>query len=116
MTGQMTQEGVKEYQSMVLKLYLQLPETPSKASSHDRKTAAMLHASGFSVDTVESALLLASLRRLGRSSDMPSLSPIRSLAYFFPVIQEMLANPVPKDYVEHLREKLLRLSQKIQSG
>ncbi len=54
------QENVEEYAAAALKLYLHLPETPLKASSNDRQTAANLHARGISLETIESALLLAS--------------------------------------------------------
>jgi hypothetical protein len=94
----------------VLNLYIQLPETPLKPSSNDRQTAALLQAQGIPLFAVESALLLASIRRLGRSPDMPPLSPIRSLAYFLPVIQEVLANPFPDDYLQYLRIKARSLS------
>jgi len=112
MIRKITQEDGNEYLSAVLKLYLQLPETPSRAGPNDRKSAAELHARGIKLATVESAFLLASLRRLGRSPEMPPLSPIRSLAYFFPVIQELLDNPIPDDYTEYLRRKVRLLSDK----
>jgi hypothetical protein len=105
-------EDANGYLSAVLELYLQLPETPSRASTNDRKSAAALHARGISLTTVESAFLLASLRRLGRSPDMPPLSPIHSLAYFFPVIQELIDNPISDDYVEYLRRKVSGFSDK----
>jgi hypothetical protein len=101
-----------EHLSAVLKLYLQLPETPSRTSPNDRESAAELHARGIKLATIESAFLLASLRRLARSPDMPPLTPIRSLAYFFPVIQELLDNPIPDDYVEYLRRKVALLSSR----
>jgi hypothetical protein len=112
MIGKIAQEEIDGYVSAVLKLYLELPETPSKASSNDRQSAANLHARGTSLITIESAFLLASFRRLGRSLDMPPLSPIRSLAYFFPVIQEILDNPIPDDYLEYLRKKMRSLSSR----
>jgi hypothetical protein len=34
------------------------------------------------------------------------LSPIRSLAYFRPVIDELRANPAPESYLDYLRLKL----------
>ena len=105
-----TREDVHGYVASVLTLYLQLPETPLKASSHDRQTAAALHARGVALFAVESALLLASVRRLGRSPELPPLSPIRSLAYFLPVIQELLDNPIPEDYLAYLRMKAHSLS------
>ena len=45
---------------------------------------------------------------------MPKLSPIRSLAYFFPVIQELLDNPIPDDYREYLRRKVRLLESRRQ--
>jgi hypothetical protein len=94
----------------VLKLYLKLPETPPKATFNDKQTAAKLLKSGVMLSTIESALLLATVRRLGRPPEMPPLSPIRSFAYFLPVIQELLNNPIPDDYLEYLRMKVRLLS------
>ena len=44
MTGHAFQEESRGYTAAVLKAYLQLPETPSKANFNDRQTAAALHA------------------------------------------------------------------------
>ena len=114
MIREIPEEDDGEYLSAVLKLYLKLPETPSRAGPHDRKSAAALRARGIKLATVESALLLASLRRLGRPRDLPPLSPIRSLAYFFPVIQELLDNPIRDDYREYLRRKVQLLDSRRQ--
>ena len=108
----MTLQDNTEFLSAVLKLYLNLTETPSRASANDRTSAAELQARGISLAAVESALLLASIRRLARSPDMPPLSPIRSLAYFFPVIDEVLANPLPESYLDYLRRKVDLLSSR----
>jgi hypothetical protein len=102
-------EDAAQYIAATLLFYLQLPETPLRASSHDRQTVTDLHVRGISLDTIESALLLASVRRLSRSPDSPPLSPIRSLAYFLPVIDEILRNPIPDDYLEYLRRKVKSL-------
>jgi hypothetical protein len=99
-------EDIDEYAAAALKLYLQLPETPLRPSDNDRRTAEMLYARGIRLATIESALLMASIRRLVRSPDLPPLSPIRSLAYFLPVVEEILFNPVPDDYLAYLRKKV----------
>ena len=99
-------DDLSEYVAATLKLYLRLPETPLKASSNYKRTAEELYARGISLATIESAMLLAAVRRLSRSTDMPQLSPIRSLAYFLPVIEEILFNPVPNDYLGYLRKKV----------
>jgi hypothetical protein len=100
----------QDYQSMVLKLYRQLPETPSRIHPNDRKMAKMLCDQKVPLAIIESAFLLASLRRRIRSPDVPPLSPIRSLAYFLPVIQEVHAHPFSDDYLEYLRRKVASLS------
>ena len=110
MTGHAFQEETRGYTTAVINAYLQLPETPPKASFNDRQTAAALRVRGVPLFAVESALLLASVRRLGRSPDMPPLSPIRSLAYFLPVIQEVLNQPISEDYLGYLRMKVSYLS------
>ena len=94
------------YVAAVLALYLGLPQTPLRASAHDQRLARRLHDHGVHLHVVESAFLLASLRRLLRPADLPPLSPIRSLAYFQPVIDELLASPGPDNYLEYLRLKL----------
>jgi len=103
------QQDSNDYVAEVLKLYLELPETPRKVGLNDKITAAGLYESSIQMNTVESAFLLASIRRLGRSSDLPPLSPIRSLAYFLPVIQELLSNPISDEYLKYLRMKVCSL-------
>ena len=98
------------YVAAVLILYVQLPETPLRASVQDQWQARRLHDRGVPLHLVETALLLASLRRLVRPTDVPPLPPIRSLAYFLPVIEELLAHPAPDGYVEYLRLKLRRMA------
>jgi hypothetical protein len=100
------------YVDAVILLYVELPETPLSAGSQDRRHARRLHDNGIPLQLVESALLLASLRRLVRPADLPPLTPIRSLAYFQPVIDELLVNPMPDHYLEYLRTKLNRFAEK----
>src|SRR5215471_17015307 len=96
------------------------PCSSCMSNSRKRPCAPMFKISGkldastivrFPLRVVESAFLLASLRRLARPSDGPPLSPIRSLAYFLPVIDELLAHPSPDNYLEYLRLKLRRLAE-----
>ena len=98
------------YVAAVTILYVELPETPLRASVQDQMQARRLFARGIPLRLVETALLLASLRRLVRPADVPALPPIRSLAYFLPVIEELLSQPVPGNYLEYLRLKLCRMA------
>jgi hypothetical protein len=99
------------YVAAVLKLYLDLPDTPLRPSPLDQSLACKLQQQAVPLPLVESALLLATLRRLCRSSDLPPLPKIRSLAYFLPVIEELQQQPLPNGYLGYLRLKLRKLSQ-----
>jgi hypothetical protein len=94
------------YVAAVLALYVELPDTPLRASAQDQWLARRLQEHSVPLSLVESALLLGSLRRLIRPADLPPLSPIRSLAYFQPVIAELQQNPLPDSYLHYLRLKL----------
>jgi hypothetical protein len=98
------------YVADVLLLYVELPETPLRAGVQDQWRARRWHDLGVPLCVVESAFLLGSLRRLLRPADAPPLSPIRSLAYFQPVLDELIANPPPENYLDYLRLKLRRLA------
>jgi hypothetical protein len=102
----MTPAGEPAYVAAVLILYTDLPDTPLRPSPQDRALARRLHEQGVPLSVVESALLLASLRRLIRPSGVPPLPRIRSLAYFQPVIVEVQEQPLPAGYLDYLRLKL----------
>ena len=98
--------GPATYIAAVLTLYLDLPDTPLRPSVSDQWLARRFHDDGVPLHAVETALLLGSLRRLIRPTGRPRLSPIRSLAYFRPVIEELQIHPVPDGYLDYLRLKL----------
>jgi hypothetical protein len=93
------------YVATLIMLYIDLPETPLRAGPQDQSTAHKLYQQGVPLSLAEGALLLASLRRLIRDSDRPPLPPIRSLAYFQPVITELQHQPPPEGYLDYLRRK-----------
>jgi len=100
----------------VLQMYVALPETPTRPRPHDRKLAQELRERGIEIPIVEAALLLASVRRLARNSKAPKLSPVRSLHYFLPVIEEIRIAPLAADYLRYLREKLAGLVRMTRLG
>jgi len=51
----------------------------------------------------------AAVRRLIRPADAPPLTDVRSLAYFLPVIEEVLDMEVGEEYFQYARQKLQRL-------
>jgi hypothetical protein len=90
-----------------------LPTSRMRVSASDQWLAPHFHQDGLPLETIETALLLGSLRRLIRPADAPRLAPFRSLAYFRPVIEELQDNPAPANYRDYLR---LKLRQAIKAG
>ena len=105
----------RAYTQTVLSHYLELPHTPTRARPPDRQLAAHFYDRAIPLATVQDALLLATSRRLLRDAALPPLSPIRSLYYFLPVVEELLETPLPPGYAQHLERKL-RAHHKAQRG
>jgi hypothetical protein len=101
--------GQEEYTRQVLEAYRKTPGTMGTARRADRILAAQLYQRGLSLKVIENALVLAATRRLIRPADAPPLGTIRSLAYFLPVIEEVLQLRVTPNYFDHLRHKLARV-------
>jgi hypothetical protein len=99
----------EEYVRQVLEAYRKTPGTMGTVRRADRTLAAQLYQRGLSVKVIENALVLAATRRIIRPTDAPPLATIRSLAYFLPVIEEVLELRVSPDYFEYLRHKLERV-------
>ena len=99
----MSREG---YVRKLLEAYRTTPGTTGRIRRPDRVLAAQLHQRGVPLLAVENALVLAVTRRLMHSPEAPPLGTIRSLAYFVPVIEEVLQGTVGQDYFNYLRNRL----------
>jgi hypothetical protein len=96
-----------DYLRRLLALYCGLPHTAARRPfPADRRIAEQLFDRSISLETIEAAFLLASARRIYRDLQAPPLTSIRSLAYFLPVIDEVLHQPPDPGYVSYLRFKL----------
>ena len=101
--------GQEEYVRQVLEAYRKTPGTMGTVRRADRMLAAELYQRGVAVSVIENAFVLAAIRRLMRPADSPPLGRIRSLAYFLPVIEEVLGLRISPDYFQYLRHKLQRI-------
>src|SRR5438094_7891101 len=95
-------DSLTPYVSKVLTLYLELPETLLHTTLYDQKRAAEFELRGVPLDLMEAAFLLGSLRRLFRPRGALPLSRIRSLAYFQPLIDDLILSPLSDDRGEYL--------------
>ncbi len=96
----------RDYVRRLLEAYRTTPGTCGSVRRPDRLLAAQLHQRGVPLEEVENALTLAAARRLARPADAPSLGIIRSLAYFLPVIEEVLSLQVSPEYFRYLRNRI----------
>jgi hypothetical protein len=103
-------DGQEQYIRQVLEAYRKTPGTMGTIRRPDRVLAAQLFQRGVSVSVIENAFVLAATRRLVRPADAAPLGTIRSLAYFLPVIDEVIAMRVSPDYVHYVRRKLERIA------
>ena len=100
--------GREEYIQRILSAYRQTPGTAGVIRRADRLLAAQWYARGVSLQAVENDLVLAASRRLFRPTQAPPLGTIRSLAYFVPLLDEVLQLTVSPDYFRHLRRQIAR--------
>ena len=101
-------DGCEEYIRQVLEAYRKTPGTMGTVRRADRMLAMQLYQRGVALSVVENAFVLAAARRLIRPVDAPPLGTIRSLAYFLPVVEEVLDMRISPEYFQYLRHKLQR--------
>ena len=100
----------REYVRRLLEAYRATPGTCGVMRRPDRLLAGQLYERGVPLIAVENALALAAVRRIIRPDGAAPLAPVRSLAYFLPVIDEVLATDVNPAYYQHVRNQLQRLT------
>ncbi len=98
----------RDYVRQFLEAYRATPGTSGAVRRPDRLLAAQLHERRVPLEAVENAFVLAAARRTIRPADAAPLGTIRSLAYFLPVIEEVLRLKVSQKYFQHLRYRLHR--------
>lgn len=97
------------YVCAVLGAYRKCVVTTGHVRASDRRLAEHLSRRGVPLETVTAAVLLATVRRLARPTDRAALGPVRSLAYFAPLIDELLAEPPAPAYLQYLAARAARL-------
>jgi hypothetical protein len=100
----------RNYVWRLLVAYRTTPGTCGAVRRADRLLAAQLYERGVPVEVVENALTLAAARRLARPEGAAPLGRVRSLAYFVPVIEEVLDLQADPEYYRYLRSKLRRFT------
>ncbi len=98
--------GREQYVQRVLDAYRQTPTTAGRVRPADRRLAVRLFYRGVPDSMVQAAFSLAAARRTFRDPEAGPLSPIRSLHYFLPVLDEIRCEPIGPDYIRYIEWKL----------
>jgi hypothetical protein len=101
-----TPKARQSYVNAVAANYVRLPGTPLHASRRDRRLAAALYDRGVPLRVVWAAFVMAGARWALRGPMQRKLEPIRTLYYFLPAIEDVLASTPEPDYVQYLASKL----------
>jgi len=97
----------RHYVERVLDLYRTVPGVLRVRPSTVRHHAATLLDRRVPLEIVQAAVLLAVARRTSRSATR-RLAPIASFAYFAPIIDELLEEPLEPGYLLYIRRKIAR--------
>ena len=101
--------GAKPYINQVLEAYRHTPGTLGHVRREDRRLALQLHNRGVALRVIQDAFVLTTARRCLQTFDAAPLTPVRSLHYFLPVIEEIMATPLPDGYADYLKSKLRKI-------
>jgi hypothetical protein len=85
--------------------------TIGKFSARDAQFAQGLQQRGIPLEIVQDALLMGATRKYISWLNGGSPQPIGSLAYFEALVSEIQQRPLPADYREYLRRKVVQLAR-----
>ena len=85
--------------------------TSSKFGAAEIETARQLQRRAIPLGIIHDAMLLGACRKLDSWLNGGPLEPIRSMAYFEPLIAEIQANPLPAGYSAYLGKKIQQFSK-----
>jgi hypothetical protein len=102
---------IQAYVESVRECYEKLGCTNGKLNAAGSETARQFHGRTIPFGVVQDAMLLGACRKYESWLNGGPRAPIRSMAYFEPLVAEVQANPLPDGYSGYLRGKLQRLAQ-----
>jgi len=92
----------RTYLAAAIRLYLDLPGAPRRASRSDWAVATTLYKRGVSLETLAHVLRLATLRR---ACPICPLEPVHSLAYYRTVLDQLTPDALDPGYVHYVARK-----------
>lgn len=102
----------EHYLAAVIQIYLGAPNTPAQPNRSDWAIATGFWKKKISLETLRFAIQLASLRRQHTADQRQAIEPIRSLAYFRPLVIHLAEQPLEADYAEYVTLRYRSMTSK----
>jgi hypothetical protein len=102
---------IHAYVESVGKCYEGLGCTTGKLNAAGSEIARQFYGRSISFSVVQDAMILGACRKYESWLNGGPSEPIRSMAYFEPLVAEVRANPLPDGYTAYLHGKLRRLAE-----
>lgn len=102
---------IQEYVESVRESYEKLGCTSGKLNAAGIEIVKQFYRNSIPIDVVIGALFLGACRKYESCLNGGTSDPIRSMAYFEPLVAEVQAKPLPDGYAGYLRGKLRRLAE-----
>lgn len=100
--------GRRDYLAAAIRLYLELPGAPRRASHSDWAIATTLYNRGVPLETLAHVFRLTTLRRT--RPGVP-LEPVHSLAYYRTVLDHLTPDALDPAYVDYVARKYQTLCE-----
>ena len=100
-----------DYLNTIKSCFVTLGCTSGKFTVRDEQLARDLERQGVSLETLQDALFMGAARKYISWLNGGSLEPIGSLAYFTALVAEIQERPLPSDYRDYLRTKVVQLGE-----
>jgi len=94
---------IHEYLESICECYEKLGCTSGKLNAAGIEITKRFYRSSIPIDVVTGAMLLGACRKYESWLNGGTCEPIRSMAYFEPLVEEIQANPLPDGYSGYLR-------------
>jgi len=102
------------YVQCVLDHYCRTPTCAGGVRREDRRLAHRLYDQRIPLPLVQAAFILAAMRRLYRPLGASPLTPVRSLHYFLPIIDEIRQQAIDPDYMAYAEWKVRNTDQELE--
>lgn len=102
-----------QYVQRLLDAYCRTPTCAGRVRREDRRLAHRLYDQRIPLPLIEAAFSLAAMRRLYRPFEAIPLTPVRSLHYFLPTLDEIRQQAIDPRYIDYAHWKVRNAEQEL---